>query len=126
MYYIRAIDQPKPIGPMSLSAAESIVRATALAQRSNGSRVWFDAKGRLLVKEMGLALVVLWVSDDLGSVIYFDGLSESIGSAAVSPAPLAAHPIDRTAPETGNSPRFPRDAGKDERNSPAHILMIGP
>ena len=77
MFYIRAIDQPNPIGPMSLCAAVSVVRATALAQRSNGSRVWADAKGRLLVKETGCALAALWVSDDLGQVICIDGLMES-------------------------------------------------
>jgi hypothetical protein len=88
MFYIRAIDQPKPIGPMSLRAAASVVRATALAQRSNGSRVWADAKGRLLVKEMGRALAAVWVSDDLGQVICIEGLIESIEATSIRPRAL--------------------------------------
>ena len=33
-FYIHAYDQNRQIGPMSLSAATSVVRATALAQRN--------------------------------------------------------------------------------------------
>lgn len=97
MFYIRAIDQPNPIGPMSLFAAVSVVRATALAQRSNGSRVWADAKGRLLVKESGCALAALWVSDDLGQVICIDGLIESIKAPSIW---WRAHP-DETCIRSG-------------------------
>ena len=63
-FYLRAHDQSQQIGPMSLSEAESVVRATALAQRSRGSRVWGDGHGKLFIQEPGCALDALWVTDE--------------------------------------------------------------
>jgi hypothetical protein len=63
-FYVRADDHTRQIGPMPLSAAESVVRATAMAQRSVGSRVWGDGRGKLFVKEAGCAPAALWVTDE--------------------------------------------------------------
>jgi hypothetical protein len=63
-FYVRAYDQEQRIGPLSLSAATSIVRATALAQRAKGSRVWANEQGKLFVEEAGCALSALWVTDE--------------------------------------------------------------
>lgn len=63
-FYVRADDHTQQIGPMSLSAAESVVRATAMAQRSSGSRVWGDGRGKLFVEEAGCAPAALWITDE--------------------------------------------------------------
>jgi hypothetical protein len=80
-FYIRSHDQHLQIGPMSLSAAESVVRATALAQRSKGSRVWIDEQGKLFVKEAGCALDALWIADEHDRVVNTDVIAE-IGTSA--------------------------------------------
>ena len=61
---------------MELTAAASVVRATALAHRSSGSRVWSDGNGRLYVKEAGRAVEALWVADAHGRVINIEGIRE--------------------------------------------------
>ena len=71
-FYVRACDQDQRIGPLSLSAAISIVRATALAQRANGSRVWANEQGKLFVEETGCALSALWVADEHDRVTNID------------------------------------------------------
>jgi hypothetical protein len=75
-FYVRADGQTQPIGPFSLSAAVSIVRATALAQRAKGSRVWAGAEGKLFVKESGCALEALWVTDACDRIISIVAISE--------------------------------------------------
>jgi hypothetical protein len=80
-FYIRGYDQHLQIGPMSLSAAESVVRAMALAQRSKGSRVWIDEQGKLFVKEAGCALDALWIADEHDRVVNTDVIAE-IGTSA--------------------------------------------
>jgi len=75
-FYVRADDQDQRIGPLSLSAAISIVRATALAQRAKGSRVWANGQGKLFVKETGCALSALWVADEHDRVANIDVISE--------------------------------------------------
>jgi len=91
-FYLRADDQTLQIGPMSLSAAVSVVRATALAQRSKGSRVWIDEQGKLLVKEFGCALETLWIADEHDRVVNVDVTAE-IGASS---ADIVAHqPADR-------------------------------
>ena len=75
-FFVRAHDQAQPIGPLSLSAAVSIVRATALAQRAKGSRVWANGEGKLFVKETGCALDALWVTDEHDRVINIAAISE--------------------------------------------------
>ena len=62
-FYIHAHDQHRQIDPMSLSAATAVVRATALAQRARGSRVWADEQGKLFVKEAGCPLGTLWITN---------------------------------------------------------------
>jgi hypothetical protein len=59
-----------------LSAAIAIVRATALAQRAKGSRVWANGQGKLFVKEAGCALNALWVTDEHDRVTNIDVISE--------------------------------------------------
>jgi hypothetical protein len=71
-FYVRACDQDQRIGPLSLRAAESIVRATALAQRAKGSRVWANGQGKLFVQEAGCALSALWVTDEHDHVTHID------------------------------------------------------
>lgn len=75
-FYVSAHDQAQPIGPLSLSAAVSIVRATAMAQRAKGSRVWATGEGKLFVKEPGCELDALWVADEHGRVVNIDAISE--------------------------------------------------
>jgi hypothetical protein len=75
-FYVRAYDQDQRIGPLSLSAAISIVRATALAQRAKGSRVWADGQGKLFVKEEGCELSALWVTDEHDRITNIDVISE--------------------------------------------------
>jgi hypothetical protein len=75
-FYVRAYDQDQRIGPLSLSAAISIVRATALAQCAKGSRVWADGQGKLFVKEQGCELSALWVTDENDRVTDIDVISE--------------------------------------------------
>jgi hypothetical protein len=75
-FYVRADDEAQPIGPLSLNAAVSIVRATALAQQAKGSRVWAGAEGKLFVKEDGCALDALWVTDDHDRIINIAAISE--------------------------------------------------
>jgi hypothetical protein len=75
-FFVRAQDQAQPIGPLSLSAAVSIVRATALAQRAKGSRVWASGEGKLFVKEAGCALDALWVTDEQDRIVNIAAISE--------------------------------------------------
>jgi len=63
-FYIRGYDQHLQIGPMSLSAAESVVRAMALAQRSKGSRVWMTNRASCSSRKAGCALDALWIADE--------------------------------------------------------------
>jgi hypothetical protein len=72
---------------MSLGEAESVVRATALAQRSKGSRVWIDEQGKLFVKEFGCALETLWIADEHDRVVNIDVAAE-IGTSS---ADIVAH-----------------------------------
>jgi hypothetical protein len=71
-FYVRADDYTHQIGPMSLNAAESVVRATAMAQRSSGSRVWGDGRGKLFVKEAGCAPAALWITDERDRLVNID------------------------------------------------------
>jgi hypothetical protein len=71
-FYVRAYDQDQRIGPLSLSAATSIVRATVLAQRAKGSRVWANGQGKLFVKEAGCPVSALWVADEHDHVTNID------------------------------------------------------
>jgi hypothetical protein len=71
-FYVRADDHTHQIGPMSLSAAESVVRATAMALRSSGSRVWGDGRGKLCVEEAGCAPAALWVADERNRLVNID------------------------------------------------------
>jgi hypothetical protein len=75
-FYVRADDQNQPLGPMPLSAAKSIVLATALAQRSTGSRVWATDEGKLFVKEAGCPLEALWVADEQDRVVNINVVTE--------------------------------------------------
>src|SRR5258708_21811386 len=75
-FYVRAYDEDERVGPLSLSAAIAIVRATALAQRAKGSRVWANGQGKLFVKEEGCALSALWVTDEHDRVMNIDVISE--------------------------------------------------
>ncbi|HEY0803040.1 MAG TPA: hypothetical protein VGD54_19550 [Steroidobacteraceae bacterium] len=75
-FYVRTYDQNQPLGPMPLSAAKSIVLATALAQRSGGSRVWATGEGKLFVKETGCPLDALWVTDEQNRVVNINVVSE--------------------------------------------------
>jgi hypothetical protein len=75
-FYVRAYDEEQRVGPFSLSAAIAIVRATALAQRAKGSRVWANGQGKLFVKEEGCALSALWVTDERDRVMNIDAISE--------------------------------------------------
>jgi hypothetical protein len=75
-FYVRTYDDNQPLGPMPLSAAKSIVVATALAQRSNGSRVWATGQGKLFVKEAGCPLDALWVTDEQDRVIDINAVTE--------------------------------------------------
>jgi hypothetical protein len=83
-FYLRAYDPAQQIGPMSLSEAESVVRATGLAQRSRGSLVWGDGQGKLFIKEAGCELDALWVTDEndrlvnIGVVAEFATLRQQI------------------------------------------------
>ena len=75
-FYVHVYDENKPLGPMPLSAAKSIVLATALAQRSSGSRVWASGEGKLFVKEAGCPLDALWVTDEQNRVVNINVVSE--------------------------------------------------
>jgi hypothetical protein len=75
-FYVCARDQAQPIGPLSLSAAVSIVRATAMAQRAKGSLVWATREGKLFVKETGCELDALWVTDEQGRIIDVAAIAE--------------------------------------------------
>ena len=75
-FYVHAYDENKRLGPMPLSSAKSIVLATALAQRSSGSRVWASGEGKLFVKESGCPLDALWVTDEQNRVVNINVVSE--------------------------------------------------
>ena len=75
-FYIHAYDQYRQLGPMSLSAATSVVRATASAQRARDSRVWTDEQGKLLMKEAGCALDALWITEVYDPVVNIVGVAE--------------------------------------------------
>jgi hypothetical protein len=77
-FYVRTYDENQPLGPMPLSAAKSIVLATALAQRSTGSRVWATGQGKLLVKEEGCPLDALWVTDEQNRVVDINVITELV------------------------------------------------
>ncbi len=71
-FYVRADDHTRQIGPLSFRAAQSILRATAMAQRSGGSRVWGDGFGRLYIEETGCAPATLWIADELDHLVNLD------------------------------------------------------
>jgi hypothetical protein len=71
-FYVRADDHSHPVGPLSFRAAESVVRATAMAQRSSGSRVWADDLGRLFIEEAGCAPAAMWITDERDHLVSLD------------------------------------------------------
>jgi hypothetical protein len=71
-FYVRADDHTRQIGPLTFRAAQSIVRATAMAQRSGGSRVWVDDFGRLYIEEAGCAPAALWIADERDHPVNLD------------------------------------------------------